>query len=204
MARNFKSGKSKRDGGLFVPLPHIVLNSAGYRQASHTARSLLIDIAQQYNGNNNGKLTACAKYLKPMGWRSNDTIVRARRELLGCGLLVETRKGARPNKAAWYALSWLALDHVVGLDISPKHYRTGDYTRPEKPEGKNTSLVPSRGAAATSIAPSGGIGRSVHVPRHGAVRATLPRSPTPSAGTYLEIPSTPASPRETALGGLLQ
>ena len=101
----FKGNRDKRDGKTFVPLPMVMLESPGYRLASHPARALLIDIAMQYTGHNNGKLTACAKYLKPKGWRSSDTIVRARRELIDCGLLIETRKGARPNKAAWFALS---------------------------------------------------------------------------------------------------
>ncbi|MBA3599421.1 MAG: hypothetical protein H0W40_18920 [Methylibium sp.] len=190
MARSkSKAGKHKRDGSRFVALPMVVLDSPGYRQASHTARSLLLDIARQYSGNNNGKLTACAKYLVPLGWRSNDTIVRARRELLDCGLLVETRKGARPNKAAWFALSWLALDHGQGLDFDPKCYRTGDYMRPEKPANKNASLVPSDGAAAAVIAPPGGVSASNPAPSGGAVRETSTPSPAPSGGAYLETPS---------------
>ena len=102
-------------------------------------------------------MTACAKYLHANGWRSNDTIVRARRELIDCGLLIETRKGARPNKAAWFALSWLDLDQGQDLDIEPKHYRRGEYVRPEKPASKNAALVPSGGTyLEIPPAPSGG------------------------------------------------
>jgi hypothetical protein len=81
----FKGNRDKCDGRTFVRLPTVVLESPGYRQAGHTARSLLIDIALQYTGHNNGKLVACAKYVEPMGWKSNATVLRAVRELLACG-----------------------------------------------------------------------------------------------------------------------
>jgi len=193
--KNYKAGKDKRVAGTFIALPRVVTESPGYRQASHTARSLLIDIAMQYRGDNNGKLTACAKYLKPLGWKSNDTIVRARRELLECGLLFEARKGARPNRAAWYALTWHAIDQQTGLDINPKLYRTGDYMRPEKPKVKNAVLVPSAGACDIRIAPPIGTSPSIHCPSGGAVQAPLPPWATPSAGTYLETPSALAEQR---------
>ena len=46
MARSkFKNNRDKRDGNQFVALPRVVLESPGYRQAGHPARSLLIDIA---------------------------------------------------------------------------------------------------------------------------------------------------------------
>jgi len=177
-----------------VALPFVVLESPGYRLASHTARSLLIDIAMQYTGNNNGKLTACAKYLNGKGWRSNDTIVRARRELLDCGLLIETRKGGFPNTPAWFALSWLDLDQGQGLDINPRLYRRGEYLRPDKPAASGASLVPSGGAGKGCIAPSGGASASGPVPSGGAIRGGLVPLPAPSGGAYLEIPSAPVSP----------
>ena len=213
----FKSNRDKRDGTQFVLLPRVVLESPGYRQAGHAARSMLIDIAMQYSGHNNGKLVACAKYVEPIGWNSNATVLRAVRELLACGLLIETRKGARPNKAAWFALSWLDLDQGQGLDIDPKLYRRGDYMRPDAPtlaggksrtekatearkraaskkraEKENALLTPSSGAARVRIAPSSGVRASILAPLDGAIRGPLVPSSTPLDGAYLEIPSTPA------------
>jgi len=188
----FKGNGGKRDGTRFITLPMVVLDSPGYRLAGHPARALLIDIAMQYTGHNNGKLTACAKYLRAKGWRSNDTIVRARRELLECGLLIETRKGARPNKAAWYALSWLDLDQGQGLDFDPKSYPRGAYMTPDRPTVQIASLAPWGGAEEGRIAPSGGARASTPAPSGGAVRGTSTPSPAPSGGAYLEIPSTQA------------
>jgi len=189
MGKKFKGNRDKRDGRQFVPLPHVVLESPGYRLATYPARALLIDIAMQYTGFNNGKLVACAKYLKAKGWNSNATIVRARRDLIDCGLLIETRKGARPNKAAWFALSWLDLDQGQGLDIDPKFYRRGEYMTPDKAAQQNASIAPAGGAVVLPIAPARGARASTVAPSGGAVRPALSPSPAPSGGAYLEIPS---------------
>jgi hypothetical protein len=186
----WKAQKDKRDGQQFVALPLVVLESPGYRAASHVARALLVDIAMQYVGRNNGRLVACMKYLQPLGWRSNDTVVRARRELLHLGLLVETRKGGFPNTAAWYSLAWQALDVTDGLDINPKLYRTGGY---RLAHAQNTALVPPGGAAGAATAPCGGAGPSITAPPDGAIRAPLRPQPAPSGGAYLETPSALAS-----------
>ena len=182
----WKAQKDKRDGQGFLALPTVVLESPGYRAASHVARALLVDIAMQHNGRNNGRLVACTKYLQPLGWRSNDTVVRGRRELLELGLLVETRKGGFPSTAAWYALAWQALDVTDGLDINPKLYRTGAY---RVVPAQNAPLVPSGGAGRAAIAPSGGARPSTAAPAGGASSAPPPPPPVPSGGAYLEIPS---------------
>jgi hypothetical protein len=219
VARKFKGNGDKRDGKRFVALPVAVLDSPGYRQASYPARALLTDIAMQYFGHNNGKLTACAKYLTPKGWTSNNTVLRAVHELQACGLLIEVRKGARPNKAAWFALSWCDLDQGIGLDIDPKQYRRGAYMTPEKvaPTGdaslrtakatearklaalrkreanQNASLTPSSGSTKARIAPSNGVRPSIVAPCDGAIRGTSEPTSTPCNGAYLEAPSTPVA-----------
>jgi hypothetical protein len=219
----FKDNRDKRDGKRFVLLPSVVLGSPGYRQAGHAARSLLIDIAMQYTGHNNGKLVACAKYVEPIGWNSNGTVQRALRELQACGLLLETRKGARPNKAAWFALTWYDLDPAQGLDIDAKLYRRGDYMRPElvapidgssrtakatearklaalnrRTERENAALTPRHGAMRLAVAPAVGARASICKPSDGAIRPTSTGAATPSSGAYLEIPS--ASSVERAKG----
>ena len=126
--------RSARDGGQFLALPRVVLDSPGWLQAGHTARSLLIDMACQYTGRNNGRLVATVDLLGARGWKSPGVLGQARRELLACGLLVEVRKGGFPNLAAWHALSWLDLNQTDGLDINPRfyesHYRRS-YLRPQ-------------------------------------------------------------------------
>ena len=121
--RRAKSSKLDVVGGLFFAMPLAVIQSAQYRGVSSNATRLLWDIAAQHNRKNNGALVCCNKYLDQLGWKSNDTIYKAKCELLEAGLLTETRKGKRPNVASWYALGWLGLEVQLGLDIKPSSYR---------------------------------------------------------------------------------
>lgn len=130
MPRNkrWKDARDKRDGGAFITLPLSVLNSRAYIEAGPHARMLLIDLFMQYRGDNNGDLCAAWKFMKPRGWRSEATLNKAKRELIELGLIVETRKGARPNKASLYAVTWCALDHCGGkLDMSPSGFHRKAY-----------------------------------------------------------------------------
>ena len=126
--KSFKGGKDKRDGGAFVSVPLSVLNSRAYLKASSHARMLLFDLLAQYRGENNGDLCAAWKFMQPRGWRSEETLGKAKRELLDLELIVETRKGARPNKASLYALTWYALDLCGGkLEMKPQAFPRGAY-----------------------------------------------------------------------------
>lgn len=61
------------------------------------------------------------------GWKSPDTLNRARQELIDRGLIVQTVQGRMPNKASWYAIGWCALDNLDGLDIKPQGFPRGAY-----------------------------------------------------------------------------
>ena len=112
--------KADRDGKRFVALPVAVIESPGYRAASGNAIKLLLQLAAQFKGRNNGDLAMPWKLANSQGWTSKDVLARAKRDLLAKGLIVETRKGGRPHKASLYALSWQALDECGGkLDMSP-------------------------------------------------------------------------------------
>lgn len=148
-AKRYKDAKQKRDGGGFVTLPLSVLYSQAYMEAGPHARMLLLDLLAQYRGDNNGDLSAAWKIMARRGWRSMATLYKAKQQLLELGLIVETRKGARPNKASLYAVTWCALDHCNGkLDISPQSFPRGAYRLRDplpdfkpKNEGLNTPAV---------------------------------------------------------------
>ncbi len=54
--------------------------------------------------------------------------MKAKRELIEVELIVETRKGARPNKASLYAVTFYALDDCGGkLEMSPRSFPRGAY-----------------------------------------------------------------------------
>lgn len=158
--------KDRRNKERFLGIPHWVMYHPAFRAASHRARALLLDVALQYNGRNNGKLVVCDKAMKPLGWKSKDGLQKARQELLGLGLLIETRRGARPSKAAWYALGWLPLGVTDGLDINPRSY---------VPLGaqKIASLTPHGGVAPAKTGPPHGVRDAPSTPPHGPVEGVF-------------------------------
>jgi|LauGreDrversion4_2_1035121.scaffolds.fasta_scaffold106619_5 hypothetical protein len=125
----FKSDAKKRDGTRFAGIPFVVLESEAYVSLSGSAVKLLMEFAVQYNGANNGNLYCTWEQMARRGWKSKTTLKAAKDELVRAGFLCETRKGARPNRAAWYALTWRDLDITDGLDINPASFPRGAYTR---------------------------------------------------------------------------
>lgn len=152
--KSFKRNGSKRDSGLFVAIPHDVIDSTTYRQLGYTSRALLVDLARQYTGTNNGRIVACNKYLKPLGWNSHATVTKSLRELLDSGLLVQTRLGMRPNRAAWFALAWYQLDASQGIEMTNKEYLNvkSDWKRKDIV----APLIPKTGIGMSRIAPING------------------------------------------------
>jgi len=139
----YKNAKDKRDGGAFYTVPAAVLNGVAYLDCSSHARMLLFDLLAQYRGNNNGDLCAAFSLMKQRGWKSTHTLIAAKRELLDAGLIIETRMGARPNKASLYAVTWHALDECGGkLDISAQGFQRGAYKLKDSlpPMVKNATL----------------------------------------------------------------
>ena len=110
MGRSYqKNAQCSRDSGRYIAFPVNILDSTTYQLLSFSAKSLLVDIASQFKGENNGRLVACEKFLKPRGWKSKATISKALKELCESGLLIMTRRGARPNKASYFGLAWYSL-----------------------------------------------------------------------------------------------
>ena len=158
--------RERRDGIGFVALPHVVIESAGYRSSGHTARSLLVDLTRAFNGKNNGAIWLSRSAREAIGWGSESTYRAALADLIACGLLVETRKGGR-NLAAWYGLTWRDLDVTHGLDIDPKQWRRGAYLQSEKVKADGGKARTVKATTARSV--SAGL-RACYkpAPSHGA------------------------------------
>lgn len=176
---------SSRDSGGFVALPWSVLDCVAYRALSHPAKSLLIEFARQYVKDNNGRLLASTRFLKNRGWNSADVIHRAKLELVEAGLIYETVKGHRPNKASWYAITWQNLDKDSRYDAGAwegwKHARSGY---------KNTTLIPLNGTKGNPIEPANGIKALPLIPSDGTIKANNYHLSIPLGGNHLELPST--------------
>ena len=112
----------------FLSLPHNVLDHESFRTLSPRATKLLIDIAAQYRGCNNGDLCAPLSVMQKRGWKSNDQLFKARKELLDRGLILTSRQGGR-NKASLFALTCLQIDDCQGkldtpsTDVAPHNWK---------------------------------------------------------------------------------
>lgn len=192
-ARNVgRKGDTGRDAGGFMALPWSVMDSPAFQRLSYSARSLLMEIFRQFVKNNNGRLLASRAYLAGRGWKSADVIDRAKRELLEAGLIYETVKGHRPNKASWYAVTWRILDPHHGYDPgAAAAFVRGAYRGASLPEPlkKNAVLSPAGGTGKVAIGPSPGTGRGAAVPSPGPIEPVSVALSVPSAGHHLEMPS---------------
>lgn len=111
--RNRTRHKGRRSSGGFTAIPHAVQDSENWRRCSASAIKLLLDVARQYNGRNNGDLCATFSIMKARGWRSCDTLARALKEARHYGLLLLTRQGGM-DFPSLYALTWQAIDPCDG------------------------------------------------------------------------------------------
>lgn len=190
MGASYEKQKKSKAGklditGRWTPWPHVVIHSKEYRELGFAARSLLFDIAAQYNASNNGKLVCCVKYLKPLGWNSNDTITRALRELLASGLLIQTRQGMRPpcSQAAWFAIGWFGLDVRIGLDVEPSLYRKCKLT----PLNATSPII---GKTQAKTIPKNGKATQDTKPINGTVQDKKEQPSIPINGEFIDLPST--------------
>jgi hypothetical protein len=120
--------RREKISGRFLAMPHTVLNSQAYLSLGPHARSLLFDMAVQYNGRNNGDLSATWEQMRQRGWKSRDTLCKAKKQLIERQLIVETRKGHRPNVASLYAVTWCGLDDCGGkLEMTEKAFPRSHY-----------------------------------------------------------------------------
>ncbi len=129
----------------FHKLPLYVLNHPVFPTLSGSAVKLYLEFARQYNGFNNGHLTATIKRLGKhknsktgevidRGWNSPSTLTKAKKELIEAGLIMETRYGGN-NKPTKYALTYLKIDEGNGrLDVCSTDSAPGVFKNPNEYE----------------------------------------------------------------------
>jgi len=119
-SRRREKVKGRREKGRFISIPHCVLNSSDYIGLTTKSKALLVDLVYQYNGKNNGDLTAAHAILRDRGWVRSATISVAVNELMAARLIIRTREGKFQNphsRCALYAISWQAIDDCYGKEL---------------------------------------------------------------------------------------
>ena len=94
----------------FVGIVRSVFDSPDFTALSPFACKLLLELAGQYRGDNNGNLTVAWSIVSKRGWRSRTTLYRAKKELIEAGFAYVTRKGHMPSVCELLALTWFPLD----------------------------------------------------------------------------------------------
>ena len=119
-------GKSITDKptGRYIAIPHTVMRCEDYRNLKGTAVKLLNALAFQYNGWNNGDLTAAWSVMSEQhGFRSKATLTHAIQELLDANLITRTRQGYFQNpggQCALFAVNWYAIHECQGKKLELK------------------------------------------------------------------------------------
>ena len=104
---NFKGSKYTEP---FVGIVRSVFESLAFTALSAHACKLLLELAGQYRGDNNGDLTVAWSVVSKRGWKSRTTLWRAKSELIEAGFVYVTRKGRMPSTCELLALTWFPLD----------------------------------------------------------------------------------------------
>lgn len=129
--------KGRKGNAPFLHIPHDVLNSHAYRQLDGWSVKLLVDIAGQFTGYNNGDLNAVWSQMREKSWRSKGTLSKALKALIDAGLIEQTRQGGK-NRCSLYAVTWRAIDDCRGkLDVKPTKGPSALYLK-LKPESDST------------------------------------------------------------------
>lgn len=126
--------KGRKESGTFVILPHAIQDAPNWTLASGTAIKLLLDLARQYNGYNNGNLCASIGMLRSRGWKSPEVLTWARRELLHYGFITETKIGGLGIGPTLYAITWRPIDDCKGKhQCAATTVASGEWKKPKPP-----------------------------------------------------------------------
>ena len=152
--------KSRATTASFLMLDHRILAHPNFTRLTGNAVKLLIDIASQFRGGNNGSLAMTWCAMSARGWKCKRALELAKQELLYYGWLLQTRQGDR-RQCCLYAITWAKIDYCNGkLDCHSTLTAPGTWKLP-----KETWVKPRRGR-----------GKIISVSEHAlhSVRSCLP------------------------------
>lgn len=106
-----RNPRRKTTGGRFARLPLSVLSTPAVTTLDHAAFRVLVLLAAQYYGTNNGALGITWTQAAANGIKSDNTLYAALRELETRGLIEQTYPASRvPPRPTMYAITWVSVD----------------------------------------------------------------------------------------------
>ncbi|QNA95024.1 hypothetical protein G4G30_04700 [Stenotrophomonas maltophilia] len=160
--------KGRAANASFVSIPHFVLRSQQWGALDSFAVKLLMDLAGQYNGINNGDLSAPFSVMQHRGWNSETTLTKRLAGLEESGWIIKTKQGGRRLGCNLYAITWWPVNECGGkhqepVEKKPSHlWKTKTRSVPQQME----SMAPPRGVK-TTLTPSAGGNRCPDPSRFG-------------------------------------
>ena len=141
MAMNRLKAKGRREAGGFAAIPHAIIDSPNFRKMKGNAVKLLVQMVEllrfEKGGGtkNNGDLCISWSVMQDKGWRSKNTLQRARNELLYYGFIELTREGLAVVKGCpnLYGLTFHAIDECGGKLQVPASRVASGLWKEEKP-----------------------------------------------------------------------
>jgi hypothetical protein len=110
MASEARTACKGRVAAPCAPIPRLVVESEAYQALPDWAVRVLVAVACQYNGRNNGSLGLTESNFKRLGIRAAWHVYAGLRLLEEVGLVVRTEAGGTPLQGqARYALTWRAM-----------------------------------------------------------------------------------------------
>lgn len=114
-SQGFLTGYWSSQGG-FCSIPAAVIDGPDWCSLELAANKMLLVLAKQYKGSNNGDLCATKSIMSEYGLSSSNTIDRSLKQLVAKGLIIQTQAGYRGSdgtrKPNLYALTWLPVDEI--------------------------------------------------------------------------------------------
>lgn len=119
----------------FLQLRHDLLRCRAFCGLSGNAVKVLLFLASQFNGRNNGDLSATESMVQAAGVCSGTTAAKALRELEAAGFIVVTRHGHR-RRCHLYAVTWLPIDECPGkgLELPPERVASNQWKTNSDPQ----------------------------------------------------------------------
>lgn len=142
------------DGGSAFVIPWTTLRHPNFTRLSPFGNKLVMDLARQFSGFNNGYLCSAWSLMKDRGWNSSHTLHDAILEVEHYNLMIRTQHG-NLNKPSLHAFTWLRIDEKPGknLEVRPTlappatwKIEQPTFVKPERKHRKKTKLGIRRAA----------------------------------------------------------
>jgi hypothetical protein len=140
--RHDGTGRS-RSGPRFTRVFHWLTETPAWRSLGAVPRALYLELAQRYNGSNNGEISMSVREAKDLVHVAKDTAMRAFRELQQKGF-IRCRMSGSFNYKLRHASTWILTEHDMGDERATKDFARW---RPENLETgpKGDPNCPKRG-----------------------------------------------------------